>query len=284
MGAGPGCCEHASQHHTPRQLGVGDYVGRVARSVALADCHLSTVVHTSARSVPDHAHDWPFLNTLLRGSYVSRTRIREMEYRRGTCVYHPRDFQHCDEIGRDGGLFFGIQLGPGLLQDVDRTTPGAGLDIAVLDGAEAYLVLGSLYAALCTGADRLALEALVAELAGCLLAPRLSSSGAMPAWLQRIERRLHDERHTSLDQLSREAGVHATTLTRIFRRYMNCSSGEFQVRARARRAFFAVVGSRAPLSEICHDAGYADQSHMTRDFRHVFAATPGELRRSTINV
>lgn len=283
MDGGPDCCEHASQHRTPRQLGVGDYVGRVARSVALANCHLSTVVHTSARKVPGHAHDWPFFSTLLRGSYVSRTRTREMEYRHGVCVYHPRDFQHHDEIGRDGGLFFGIQLGPGLLQDADRSAPETGCDIAVLDGDEAYIVLGSLYAALCAGAEQLALEALVAELAGCLLAPKLSGKGAMPVWLERTERRLYDQRHVSLDELSRDAGVHATTLTRLFRRYKNCSIGEFHARARARRAFFAVVGSKAPLSEICHDAGYADQSHMTRTFKHAFGATPGELRRSAFD-
>src|SRR5687768_4049260 len=179
----PNCGEHASQHRTPRQLGVGDYVGRIARSVALANCHLSTVVHPNARKVPGHAHDWPFFSTLLRGSYVSRTRTREMEFRHGVCVYHPRDFQHHDEIGREGGLFFGIQLGPSLLQDADRSISEAGSDIAVLNGDEPYAVLGSLYAALCAGAEPLSLEALVAELAGCLLAPRLSGNGTMPVWL-----------------------------------------------------------------------------------------------------
>lgn len=284
MKGGSEGCEHGSPHGIPNQLGVGDYVGRVARSATLAHCHLSTVVHACGRRVPDHAHDWPFLSTLLRGSYVSRTRTREMEYRPGACVYHPRDFQHRDEIGRDGGLFFGVQLGPGLLRDADRAVPGTGRDIAVLEGNEAYLALGSLYAALCAGAETLALEALVAELAGCLLTPKLSGNGTMPAWLERTERRLHEERHVSLDELSRDAGVHATTLTRLFRRYKNCSVGEFHARARVRRAFFAVVGSKAPLSEICHDAGYADQSHMTRAFRRAFAATPGELRRSAFEV
>lgn len=279
----PGCCEQAS-HRIPRRLGVGNYVGRVARSVALANCHLSTVAHDGARKVPSHAHDWPFLSTLLRGSYVSRTRTREMEYRRGVCVYHPRDFQHHDEIGRDGGLFFGIQLGPDLLRDADRPAPESGRDIEILEGNEAYIALGSLYAALCADAEPLVFEALVAELAGCLLGSEPSGKGAMPAWLERTVHRLQDERHVTLDELSRDAGVHSTTLTRLFRRYKRCSVGEFHARSRVRRAFFAIVGSKAPLSEICHDAGYADQSHMTRAFKRTFAATPGELRRFAFDV
>lgn len=103
----------------------------------------------------------------------------------------------------------------------------------------------------------------------------------MPAWLERTEHRLREESYVSLHELSHDAGVHATTLTRLFRRHKNCSIGEFHARARARRAFFAVVGSKTPLSEICQEAGYADQSHMTRAFRRAFATTPGQLRRFT---
>lgn len=276
------CCEHESQISASHQLGVGDYVGRVDRSAALASCHLSTVIHGSARKLPGHAHDWPYLGTLLRGSYVSRTRIQELEFRHGGAVYHPRAFQHQDEIGCDGGTFFGVQLNPDFLQDADRADPDALRDVVVLDDDEAHVILGALYAALCAGAGRLALESLAAELAGCLAAPKQLGRGGMPQWLARTEQRLREEPHVSLHELSVDAGVHTTTLTRLFRRHKHCSIGEFHARARARRAFFAVVGSTTPLSAVCHDAGYADQSHMTRSFRRTFAATPGQLRRSLV--
>jgi AraC family transcriptional regulator len=209
--------------------------------------------------------------------------VAPIRAKRGVSVYHPRAFQHCDEIGRDGGLFFGVQLSPNLLRDADRAGPGTGHDLAILDDGGAYVVLGSLYAAPCTDAGQLALESLAAELASHLMTPELSASRAMPAWLVRTEHRLRDEQHVSLHELARDAGVHATTLTRLFRRHKKCSIGEFHARARARRAFFAVVGSGTPLSEICHDAGYADQSHMTRDFGRAFGATPGQLRRASLD-
>lgn len=277
------CCEPWSRNSAASQLGVGRYIGRVVRGVELETCHLSTVVHGTGCKLPGHAHDWPFLSTLLRGSYVSRTRTRELEFRRGVAVYHPRAYQHRDEIGRDGGVFFGIQINPDVLRDADNTRPDHGGDVAVLDDGEAYVVLARLYAALCRGADELELESLAVELAGRQLAPKPTKPGPAPPWLRRTEQRLHEEPRVSLRDLSLDAGVHPTTLTRIFRQAKNCSIGEFQARARVRRAFFEVVGSKAPLAEVCHDAGYSDQSHMTRAFTRAFAATPGQLRRSMLD-
>jgi AraC-like DNA-binding protein len=277
MANGGECCDHSPRLPASGQLGVGHYIGRTARSAALPHCHLSTVVHGAPRQLPDHAHDWPYLGMLLRGSYVSRTRTRELEFRQGVAVYHPRAFQHCDEIGRDGGLFFGVQLSPVLLDGADRVSRDAGRDVAVLDDDGTYIVLGALFAALCADADPFSLEALAAELAGGLM--RVTPpGGAMPLWLKRTEQRLRDEPAVSLQDLSQDAGVHVTTLTRLFRRHKNCSLGDYRARARARRAFFAVVGSAAPLADLCHDAGYADQSHMTREFRRAFAISPGRLR------
>lgn len=276
----PDCADRASRESASRQLGVGHYVGRVACSVAVPNCHLSAVIHATPGKLPEHAHDWPFLSTLLRGSYVSRTRTREMEFRHGISVYHPGAFQHSDEIGRDGGLFFGVQLNPALLLDADRASPQRGRDLVTLDDSGAYIVLGSLYAALRSGSSQLVFESLAAELANRLMEPELKGHVVAPAWLKRTEHRLQEEEHPSLEELALDAGVHVTTLTRLFRRHKKCSIGQFHARARARRAFFAVVGSSAPLSEICHDAGYSDQSHMTRDFRRSFGATPGQLRRT----
>lgn len=49
--------------------------------------------------------------------------------------------------------------------------------------------------------------------------------------------------------------------------------------ARARQAARAVLapGSLAELADAC---GYADQAHMTRDFRRWFATTPSQMRRN----
>lgn len=50
--------------------------------------------------------------------------------------------------------------------------------------------------------------------------------------------------------------------------------------ARARRAA-RQLSAQQPLAELAADSGYADQAHMTRDFRKWFGATPGHFLRNT---
>ncbi|MDQ8754653.1 AraC family transcriptional regulator [Sphingosinicella sp. LHD-64] len=262
---------------TRDRLAVGAYLGQVARSATAPRCHLSAVAHVEARALPEHAHDWPFVSMLLKGSYVSRTRTREIEFGRSTAVYHPGAFQHRDEIGRDGATFLCLQLDPALLRDIDMPR-GCDDDIATLDEDQAYLALGALYCALWTGADEFVFEALAAELAACLFSGDGDGRRAEPAWLKRVEGRLREEMRVPLADLAEDAGVHVTTLTRLFRRHRNCSIGEFRACARARRAFLEIVGDDAPLAEISLAAGYADQSHMTRDVAAIFGLSPGRIR------
>ncbi|WDI31845.1 helix-turn-helix domain-containing protein [Hyphococcus flavus] len=85
----------------------------------------------------------------------------------------------------------------------------------------------------------------------------------------------------SLEHLADMAGMHPMTLTKKFRRLHGCSMGEFRRRVRAERAFYRVIKEPAPLSDVSLTCGYADQSHMTREFRCFFGLTPAFLRRTT---
>lgn len=102
-------------------------------------------------------------------------------------------------------------------------------------------------------------------------------------WFARIIDRisLSMQAPPSLDELADEAGMHPITLTKKFRRQHGCSIGEFRQRVRAERAFYRIIKQAAPLSEISLACGYADQSHMTREFRRFFSLTPAFLRRAT---
>lgn len=281
MGGGCDRCEHSSE--SPNQLGIGRYIGRVARSVALPGFHLSTVIHDHARSLPEHAHDWPYVSTLLRGAYVSRTRARELEFKPGMAVYHPEAFQHRDEIGREGGIFFNLQIDPKLLQDAERGRESVTNDPAVLEDRESHFLLARLYAAACGGADVLILETLAAELIGIRFGMTEARFDAQPSWLKRTEERLFDDRRVSLDDLSNDAGVHRTTLCRAFRRRHGCSIGAFHAQIRTRTAFTAITATDATLAEISDSAGYADQSHMTRALVQAFRISPARLRRATLS-
>lgn len=82
----------------------------------------------------------------------------------------------------------------------------------------------------------------------------------------------------SLEHYSEMVSLHPMTVAKKFRRLIGCSIGEFRQRMRVERAFYRLIKTSTPLSQISMVCGYADQSHMTRSFRRYFDVTPAQLR------
>ena len=80
-------------------------------------------------------------------------------------------------------------------------------------------------------------------------------------------------------ELAREAGVHPVYLARAFRRHLRSGPAEYIRGARIDAAKQSLADSDLPLSQVARAAGFADQSHFTRQFRRVVGASPGRYRR-----
>ncbi|HEY6330403.1 MAG TPA: helix-turn-helix transcriptional regulator, partial [Blastocatellia bacterium] len=68
-----------------------------------------------------------------------------------------------------------------------------------------------------------------------------------------------------------------------FRRYHNCTIGEYVRRLRIEYSCRELAGSNRPLAEIAASAGYADQSHFCRAFRNSTGLSPAQYRRLYLN-
>lgn len=90
---------------------------------------------------------------------------------------------------------------------------------------------------------------------------------------------LREERATvSLEALARHSGRHRVHIARAFRRHFGCSVGEYVSSLRVNRARELLLRTRLPLARIAYRAGFADQSHMTRQMKQRLGTTPGGLR------
>ena len=81
----------------------------------------------------------------------------------------------------------------------------------------------------------------------------------------------------TLDQLARMAGLSKYHFLRMFARAFGLSPHALQMRLRLELARRYIDEGR-PLTFVAYDAGFADQSHMTRRFKRCFGATPGAYR------
>jgi AraC-like DNA-binding protein len=83
----------------------------------------------------------------------------------------------------------------------------------------------------------------------------------------------HAREQTPASALEKITGTDRFTLARHFRRAFGTSPDRYRTRRRLDLAR-AAIESEIPLAQAAADAGFADQSHMTRQFRQAYALTP----------
>jgi len=113
-------------------------------------------------------------------------------------------------------------------------------------------------------------------------------SAAVPAgrdakdWPDELACSIRDNPNLSLGAWAREHALAPATLSRGFRRVYEVSPCAYRAQTRARRAWNSIMRSRAPLSEIAFESGFADQAHMSRAVGWLTGATPSRWRGTKV--
>lgn len=103
--------------------------------------------------------------------------------------------------------------------------------------------------------------------------PRRSPAERARGYLER-----NPAQHTSLDMLASAAGVSKYHLVRVFRERYGVPPHAYAMRVRAGLARALLAEGRTPR-EVADEAGFADVSHLTREFKREFGTTPGRFRK-----
>lgn len=83
----------------------------------------------------------------------------------------------------------------------------------------------------------------------------------------------------SINQLAHIAGMSVYQLDRRMRRVFGLTTGQWVLKTRISHASRALLETDKPVAEIALEAGYADQSAFTRQFRRSTGLSPTEYRR-----
>jgi AraC-like DNA-binding protein len=239
---------------------------------------LSTIAHTAPRRIPNHSHDWPFVSLLVAGAYRSSTRSSHLELNAPGALCFPPGYEHADAIGQNGAHFFCVQFDPATLIDASSST-ATDRGAFRIEDQNAWSALSRLLAAFIAHQDNLQIESCLWEFRSALFEP--PPKAAAPKMIARICERIRTASHTppTLDELATECSVHRATLVRQFRMATGLSVGEFYRLARRHAALDLLMTSQESLSHIGLAVGYADQSHMTRDFAAHYGLPPQRFRK-----
>jgi len=260
-------------HFTP-----GQFCG-AGQPRRFGDALFTEVVHFDARDTPAHSHEVPHFSLVLNGSSMERATGVTVDCRPLTIVYRASGLKHTDEIRPGGARFFVIELGERWRRAIDDC--GVALEHLneLRGGAPTWLALRLRREMTLSDPSTLDVDALLYEL--CCHALRMAPYDEHePSWLRRVATQL-DETYCGphdLAELAAGAGVHPSHLARTFRRFRRKTVGDYVRGLRVQRACRELLRG-TPLPEVAQEAGFADQSHLTRAFKTVTGTTPAEYRR-----
>lgn len=196
-------------------------------------------------------------------------------FREGALVWNPPGVEHRDSFERPGGRFLSVSFTPpagARRGEPLRLHGGAALTAArALVGAVAHFREG----------DSLRIEGLLLSLAGAVLQPDELDEDPAPEWVLRAHDMILDNARLAgleISEVARMCGVHPVSLARRYRRHFGVSPGFALRQARVSRAA-AIIGGGTSIAEAAEESGFADQSHLTRDFRRVLGLSPAQYRR-----
>jgi AraC-like DNA-binding protein len=104
--------------------------------------------------------------------------------------------------------------------------------------------------------------------------------GLPPGVLRRVREYIeaHLENKVSLQVLAGIAGLSMSHFAKAFKQSEGVAPHDYLVRRRLQRALELLAETDLPLSAIAYTTGFADHSHLTRQFRHHFGVTPSRYR------
>jgi AraC-like DNA-binding protein len=215
--------------------------------------------------VRGHRHNNVHLMFLLCGSLAEREGSREVVLERAAARLSSPAAVHNIDFGDEGGECLVAHFTEA--SDVTRS--------AFLSGAVAAQFVGELHAAFASPASAPFALLTIQRAKAHLERPHARA----PDWLVQAWSRLMSERSCTVESIARDLKVSREHLSRAITEHYGTSPA--QVKRLARAAWAANqhgAGSAASGADIAHEAGFADQSHMIRDFRRIYGTTPEHFR------
>jgi AraC family transcriptional regulator len=233
--------------------------------------------------VEEHRHANPYLWLHVLGAHAEAGDVAEAAVAGSTAMFFPAGSAHGMAV-RDVGLasiiieFDEAALGRALGPHVDLRRPRlwTGGLLARRARRLARLWLAE------TVSDVDAFDVTQAFLAQALGAP---DERPGPSWLGALDAGLDvSERVPGADALARRFGVSGPWLARAYRRWRGEGIGEAVRRRRVETAAVLLETETAGIADVAIQAGFCDQSHMTRAFNQLLGRTPAAIRAARLGL
>jgi AraC family transcriptional regulator len=261
-------------------LKYAQFVGEVSNPVQTPRFAYSVVSKTEGLEVPLHSHVDAHFQLIIDGRFSTIAWGGAAPIGPGALIYNPRGVTHRDQFVTPRGRFATASIDSGYLAEIEAGEGLIDYPVVFQDTAESWLAT-QLWFELRYSDN---VSETVAEALSIELFTRLRvnepTPDTRPAWFSRavdiVEDRFRDS--IRVGDVAAAVDVHPFHLTRTFRRFMGCTTGEYLRICRVRRACELLRGSSHSLAQIACLVGFADQSELTKAMRRYTRFTPARYR------
>jgi AraC family transcriptional regulator len=255
-----------------------------ARSIALEQLTVSDLWFPAGLRLPPHEHQYATLGVTLEGQVDTLLPgARRYESPANSVITKPAGEVHANTILEREARLIIVQADVAGLADGIRSYARVLEELRHGPDAQAGSLAWAISRELAAPDDvtPLAVDGLSRELIAVVARIDEPGEGTPPPWLRRALDLIRDRLAgaITLRELAREAGVHPIHFARTFRSHVRRPLGSFIRCLRVARAAEKLIASGASIADIALETGFADQSHLTRVFKHHLGVTPGRYRR-----
>jgi AraC family transcriptional regulator len=257
----------------------GESTGQIVRALESDGVIVSTTrTATGARARDPHYHESAHLCLIVDGIDVEVRPGRSYQRSAGDLYFYHAGEMHASEARTPNVTSALVELSASFLMRHGLTEDQFARAIHENSNAP-FLVLQMQHELHANDVHTpLAMHALALELIDY---SRARYERARPAWVSQVAQLLQAQWKTPLHlhELATVCNVHPVTISKQFRKYFDCSLGEYRRRMMVRQSLPLVRNADMTLSEVAHECGFADQSHFIRAFRDATRFRPGEFKR-----
>ncbi len=240
------------------------------RSLGTAGAFAVADVHYAGLRTPEHTHDWDSLHLVLHGDVTEFYDGARRRARAGSLLVYRAGVPHRTAVS-PGARIVHMPLSDTEIPG-DRRLTSQTMRIGSVVLTSALRVFATLFANRSEDDHHERGEQILDSF------ERLKDGSITDRRAHATARMLQTAEHQlSLQKIADEVGMSRGQLARVFRQTHGCSIGEMTHRVRVTQALLRLLRGGDSLVMIATQTGYADQSHMGRDFKRILGVTPGRL-------
>jgi len=236
------------------------------------------ITYEANLSTPKHEDGYHRISMVLRGKLKEKACGKEVFAQCGSIVIKPGDLAHQNVFGTKESRIISVSFKDGSFKEIAGEQ---SIDWSWHQGLPTANIAFQAARELTKVTKEEDLYDCIVDLLAQLQEASKHSKKEAPYWLNLIEERMKDEFSTPLKtkDLATWLDIHPVYLARIFRRHHGCSVKCYLQNLRVSQAVQDLSDGKKALVQIALDAGFSDQSHMTRLFQKGMNTSPGVFRK-----